>query len=283
MKRSAGAQQTPEETRNNCPTSSSHSAVNTSAEMEQQHPQQGGTISWLSETSEHSRTWSQPELCLQIPRRGRARQGLALDLHWRGRSAFREPRAAPCSPGATGGQVSHSKGSVLSPAPALQSSAAENRLGCPNPDGGGASGGRSCRTVPRTLLQGAAGGARARLGAVEPAEKGSPLSSLLLGCGSAVPCASLQCAAAGLWLCCPCPSQSSPRLRLRQGYTLVSSPSRRPMRSMFLSRVALQVISLAHSEGNQPLWPSRSRSPSYQPVGAHSESSAAHPHILHWP
>lgn len=54
------------------------------------------------------------------------------------------------------------------------------------------------------------------------------------------------------------------------------------MRSMFLSRVALQVISLAHSEGNQPLRPSRSRSPSYQPVGAHRELSA-HPNILHLP
>lgn len=49
-------------------------------------------------------------------------------------------------------------------------------------------------------------------------------------------------------------------------YTLVSSPSRRPIRSMFLSIVARHVISLAHSMGNQPLSPSRSRSPSYQPA-----------------
>lgn len=49
-------------------------------------------------------------------------------------------------------------------------------------------------------------------------------------------------------------------------YTLVSSPSRRPILSTFLSMVAWQVISLAHSMGNQPLSPSRSRSPSYQPA-----------------
>lgn len=49
-------------------------------------------------------------------------------------------------------------------------------------------------------------------------------------------------------------------------YTFVSSPSRRPMRSMFLSMVARHVISFAHSMGNHPLSPSRSRSPSYQPA-----------------
>lgn len=49
-------------------------------------------------------------------------------------------------------------------------------------------------------------------------------------------------------------------------YTFVSIPSKRPIRSMFLSIVAWQVISLAHSIGNQPRSPSRSRSPSYQPA-----------------
>lgn len=51
-----------------------------------------------------------------------------------------------------------------------------------------------------------------------------------------------------------------------RGYTLVSSPSNRPILSTFLSIVAWHVISLAHSIGNQPLSPSRSRSPSYQPA-----------------
>lgn len=51
-----------------------------------------------------------------------------------------------------------------------------------------------------------------------------------------------------------------------RGYTLVSSPSKRPILSTFLSMVAWHVISLAHSIGNQPLSPSRSRSPSYQPA-----------------
>ena len=51
-----------------------------------------------------------------------------------------------------------------------------------------------------------------------------------------------------------------------RGYTLVSSPSKRPILSTFLSMVAWQVISLAHSIGNQPRSPSRSRSPSYQPA-----------------
>lgn len=52
----------------------------------------------------------------------------------------------------------------------------------------------------------------------------------------------------------------------QRGYTLVSSPSKRPILSTFLSIVAWQVISLAHSIGNQPLSPSRSLSPSYQPA-----------------
>ena len=52
----------------------------------------------------------------------------------------------------------------------------------------------------------------------------------------------------------------------RKGYTLVSSPSRRPILSTFLSIVAWHVISLAHSIGNQPRSPSRSLSPSYQPA-----------------
>ena len=52
----------------------------------------------------------------------------------------------------------------------------------------------------------------------------------------------------------------------RRGYTLVSSPSRRPILSTFLSILAWHVISLAHSIGNQPRSPSRSLSPSYQPA-----------------
>lgn len=52
----------------------------------------------------------------------------------------------------------------------------------------------------------------------------------------------------------------------QRGYTLVSSPSKRPILSTFLSIVAWHVISLAHSIGNQPLSPSRSLSPSYQPA-----------------
>lgn len=48
-------------------------------------------------------------------------------------------------------------------------------------------------------------------------------------------------------------------------YTLVSSASKRPIRSMFFSIVALHVISFAHSSGNQPLSPSLSLSPSYHP------------------
>lgn len=56
-------------------------------------------------------------------------------------------------------------------------------------------------------------------------------------------------------------------------YTFVSSPSKRPIRSMFLSIVARHVISLAHSMGNQPLSPSRRRSPSYQPAGVNRQGA----------
>jgi len=47
--------------------------------------------------------------------------------------------------------------------------------------------------------------------------------------------------------------------------TLVSRLCRRSIRCMFFSMVAWQVMSSAHSARNQPLSPSRRRSPSYQP------------------